>query len=80
MTLLSARLLLVCLVLPSSDTAALHLHPLSRPVGIFALFLKHFHAPSALPQSPLNREQQTVKTGNVSRACLCVHFIRYLLA
>lgn len=80
MTLLSARLLLVCLVLPSSDTAALHLPPLSRPVGIFALFLKHFHAPSALPQSPLNREQQTVKTGNVSRACLCVHFIRYLLA
>lgn len=69
---------LLCLVLPCSDTAALHLPPLSHPVGIFALFLKHFHAPSALPQSPLNREQQTVKTGNVSRACLCVHFIRYL--
>lgn len=63
LTLLSAQLLLVCRVLPSSDTVALHLPPLSHPVGIFALFHKHFHAPSALPQPALNREQQTVKTG-----------------
>lgn len=59
LTLLSAQLLLVCLVLPSSDTVALHLSPLAHPVGIFALFLEHSHAPSALPQPALNREQQT---------------------
>lgn len=63
LTLHSAQLLLVCLVLPSSDTVALHLSPLAHPVGIFALFLEHSHAPSALPQPALNREQQTVKTG-----------------
>lgn len=80
MTLLSARLLLVCIALPSSDTAAHHRPPLSHPVGIFALFLKHFHAPSALPQPPLHREQQTVKTDEWQsvEACLCVRFIRHL--
>lgn len=63
LTPLSAQLLLVCLVLPSSDTIALHSPPLVPSRRNLCPVLERFHAPSALPHAALNRKQQTVITG-----------------